>query len=56
MILKLVALGALGYVAYRLISETKGAPRLDLAGGPLSDKARLQTNPDEPPAAHLYDD
>lgn len=55
MLLKLAALGTLGYVAYRFIDQSRNAPRVDLAGGPLSNKARLQTNPDEPPAAHLYD-
>ena len=56
MLLKLAALGTLGYVAYRFIDQRKNTPRIDLAGGPLSGKARLQSNPDEPPAAHLYDD
>ncbi len=55
MLLKLAALGTLGYVAYRFIDGSKHRPRIELAGGPLSDRATIQTNPDEPPAAHLYD-
>lgn len=55
MLLKLAALGTLGFVAYRYVQRTKVPPRPAVAGGPLSNKAALQKNPDEPPAPELYD-
>ena len=54
MLLKLAALGALGYAGYRYYDKNKGShetddgrslgstePQLALAGGPMSDQARL---------------
>lgn len=56
MLLKLAALGALGYAGYKYLEKNQGgsalprrtddAPRL--AGGPLSSEARLQHTPDAP--------
>lgn len=59
MLVKLAALGALGYAGYRYLQKNQGAqsddrksPRqLALAGGPLSDQARVQSDPDTPPPA-----
>lgn len=54
MIIKLAALGALGYGAYKYVQNAKGAQsdsrqgQLALAGGPLSDQARVQ-HTDGPP-------
>jgi hypothetical protein len=49
MLLKLAALGALGYAGYRYYRKNKGSPRIALAGGPLSDQAKLQPTADMPP-------
>lgn len=53
--LKLIAIGTLGYVAYRYIQRAdRVAPAnegLRLAGGPLSSEATLQPTPDAPPPA-----
>lgn len=50
--LKLLALGALGYVAYRYLGQQKtGAADIRLAGGPLSDRAVLVHSADELPAS-----
>lgn len=56
MIIKLAALGALGYAGYRYLekqgylsrSEARFAPDVRLAGGPLSDQASVQHNADAP--------
>jgi hypothetical protein len=55
MIIKLAALGALGYAGYRYLKSRPqrsvragGAPEIALAGGPLSSEARLQHTPDAP--------
>lgn len=56
MLLKLAALGALGYAGYKYYGKNQGgstAPRRTddaprLAGGPLSSEARLQHTPDAP--------
>lgn len=50
MIIKLAALGALGYAGYRYFRSNEGnarrqgneEERVALAGGPLSDQARVQ--------------
>lgn len=54
MLIKLAALGALGYAGYRYLQKSE-ATRTDgarpaLAGGPLSDQARIQSDPSTPPA------
>ena len=59
MLIKLAALGGLGYAAYRYFgsqrtggsgSTSSAAPeRISVAGGPLSDRASIQHSPDEPP-------
>ena len=53
MLLKLAALGAIGYAGYKYYEKNKAsfaAPRstsdISLAGGPLSDQARVQSSPD----------
>jgi len=55
MLLKLAALGALGYAGYKYYEKNKASftadrprprPAVALAGGPLSDQARLQSTPD----------
>jgi uncharacterized membrane protein YebE (DUF533 family) len=54
MLLKLAALGALGYAGYKYYEKNKdsfrslGSPRAQprLAGGPLSNNARVQSSPD----------
>jgi hypothetical protein len=54
MLLKLAALGALGYAGYRYYENHKDSfrmpsrerPQPALAGGPLSDAARVQDTPD----------
>ena len=54
MLLKLAALGALGYAGYKYYEKNKASfasprnqrPAVALAGGPLSDEARLQSSPD----------
>lgn len=62
MLLRLMALGTLGYVAYRYLekaNETAPAtsatpvttPDIQLAGGALSSQATLQHSADEPPAS-----
>jgi uncharacterized membrane protein YebE (DUF533 family) len=56
MLLKLAALGALGYAGYKYYGKNQGGStlprRIDegprLAGGPLSSEARLQHTPDAP--------
>ena len=48
--LRLLALGALGYAAYRYFGQQQtGASEVRLAGGPLSDRAVVQESPDQPP-------
>lgn len=56
MLLRLAVLGTLGYVGYRYLQQQQStgdqgtSPRqLALAGGPLSDQARIQSDPDLPP-------
>jgi hypothetical protein len=59
MLLRLAVLGTLGYLGYRELQKSQGALRgsqnaprpIALAGGPLSDQARIQSDPDAPPAA-----
>jgi len=53
MLLKLAALGAIGYAGYRYYEKNKdsfGSPRCKsepaLAGGPLSSEAHVQSSPD----------
>lgn len=51
--LRLVVVGLIAYLGYRQLgsglSERRLARQSAVAGGPLSERARLQTNPDEPP-------
>ena len=48
--LRILALGALGYMAYRYFGQHQTGPsEVRLAGGPLSDQAVLQRSPDQPP-------
>jgi len=51
--LRLMALGSLGYFALRYIRRTDQSQRprraIRLAGGQLSSQARLQQTPDAPP-------
>ena len=61
MLLRLLALGTLGYVAYRYLEKNgqltveavspDATPGIPLAGGPLSSQATLQHSADEPPAS-----
>ena len=54
MLLKLAALGALGYAGYRYYEKNKDSFRMPtreralptMAGGPLSSEARVQSSPD----------
>lgn len=47
---KIIALGTLGYIAYRVFQQESAQPEvIRLAGGPLSTKATLQSSPDAPP-------
>jgi uncharacterized membrane protein YebE (DUF533 family) len=53
MLLKLAALGAIGYAGFKYYGKNKSSfaaprqrPAVALAGGPLSDDARLQSSPD----------
>lgn len=55
MIIKLAALGALGYLGYRYLSgqqseqrQSEDEDRVALAGGPLSESARVQHSPAAP--------
>jgi len=59
MLLRLAVLGTLGYLGYRQLQKTQAAgtsgstaaPRqIALAGGPLSDQARIQSDPDVAPS------
>jgi hypothetical protein len=49
MLLRLIVLSGLGYAAYRYVKGSKEPPQIALAGGPLSDKATLQSDPNVPP-------
>lgn len=53
MIIKLAALGALGYAGYRYLQKNEARPQGDrqiaLAGGPLSSQASVQSDPTVPP-------
>ena len=57
MIIKLAALGALGYAGYRYLNSQQGErrgqsndeERVALAGGPLSEQARVQHTAAPPP-------
>ncbi|MBB4858705.1 uncharacterized membrane protein YebE (DUF533 family) [Novosphingobium chloroacetimidivorans] len=59
MLVKLAALGALGYAGYRYLQKNQAVQgggsgstgHVALAGGPLSDQARIQSDPDAPPAS-----
>ena len=66
MLLKLAALGALGYVGYKYYQKNEldfrdwlpgdddthgNASEVEIAGGPLSDRARLQSTADAPETA-----
>ena len=53
MLLKLAALGAIGYAGYKYYEKNRATfalprstPDVALAGGPLSDQARVQSSPD----------
>lgn len=54
MLIKLAALGALGYAGYRYFTSQQGTPRRStpgdnlVAGGPLSSSATVQHSPDAP--------
>lgn len=51
MLLKLAALGAVGYAGYKYLkakTPERSAPDLRLAGGPLSSEASVQHTPDYP--------
>jgi hypothetical protein len=58
MLLRLAVLGTLGYLGYRQLQKTQGvsapsgrAPgQIALAGGPLSDQARIQSDPNAAPS------
>lgn len=57
MIIKLAALGALGYAGYRYMQKAdsrsqQGTAPLALAGGPLSSQATVQSDPNQPPVTH----
>jgi hypothetical protein len=56
MLLRLAALGTFGYAAYKFFTPGKPARRPMVAGGPLSDKATIQGDPNQPPPAELYED
>lgn len=60
MIIKLAAIGALGYFGYRHFQKQAQQPgrasSVALAGGPLSDQARIQSDPSVPPVATLADE
>jgi hypothetical protein len=51
--LRLIVLGALGYLGYKYLGSTRaampGARETAVAGGPLSEHAALQADPDQPP-------
>ena len=59
MIIKLAALGALGYAGYRYLRgqetgqsrQADGNERVALAGGPLSDDTRVQHDAAPPPTS-----
>ena len=61
MLLRLAVLGTLGYLGYRQLQKTQAgvsgstaAPRqIALAGGPLSDQARIQSDPDIAPSTSI---
>jgi uncharacterized membrane protein YebE (DUF533 family) len=55
-IIKLAALGALGYAGYRYMQKSeartqRSTPPVALAGGPLSSQATIQSDPTVPPAS-----
>ncbi|MET1756861.1 hypothetical protein ABVV53_15550 [Novosphingobium sp. RD2P27] len=54
MLIRLAALGALGYVGYRYLRErpeqNENRGDVALAGGPLSEQATIQDSPDLAPA------
>lgn len=57
MLVKLAVLGGLGYAGYKYYQRASGAqraPRVALAGGPLSSHAQLRASGDEPPSAQSY--
>ena len=54
MLLKLAAIGALGYAGYQYLQKNSGAPQVRVAGGPISRHASLQHTADVPPAATPY--
>jgi len=64
MLLRLAILGTLGYLGYREFQKTQGgnnsqgsAPRqVALAGGPLSDQARIQSDPNVAPSVSAAGD
>lgn len=63
MLLRLLALGTLGYVAYKylenegdtptrtVLTTPESHPAIPMAGGALSSQATLQHSADEPPAS-----
>jgi hypothetical protein len=56
MLLRLAALGTLGYVAYKFLVHGRIPPLPAVAGGPMTDRAVLQNKPDQAPPAELYGD
>ncbi len=60
--IKLLALGALGYVGYRFLQDVTFAQanpvigQSPVAGGPLSENASVQQDPSQPPAHDPYAD
>lgn len=64
MLLRLAVLGTLGYIGYREFQKTQGsrisqgkAPRqIAIAGGPLSDQARIQSDPNAAPSVSAGSD
>lgn len=57
MLLRTIALGALAYVGYKAVKSAQSAEKpehrpsdLRLAGGPLSDQAKVQSSDVLPPA------
>lgn len=59
--LKLFALGVLGYVGYRYLAHgaaerPSGLATSPVAGGPLSAHAAVQADPDHPPVDDPYAD
>lgn len=54
--IKLLAAGTLAYVGYRYVQAhtPRGLRHDPVAGGPLSDRATVQSDPDRPPTNDPY--